>query len=187
MNERQKYEAMWVIPAYRKHSPGERDLARFRDVVAPSSGASIIDFGCGCGRPGLTLARNGFDVTMIDIAANALDDKVRQEINGRLRFVQHDLTEPLPIQADYGYCTDVMEHIPTDDVGKVLDTIFACAPRVFFGIALRQDSFGSKIGETLHLTVKPVEWWREQLEPRCEIEWSWSSRGEALFYTRRHG
>ena len=34
-----------------------------------------------------------------------------------------------------------------------------CVEKAFFQISLVEDSMGQRIGEKLHLTVKPFAWW----------------------------
>jgi hypothetical protein len=44
---------------------------------------------------------------------------------------------------------------------------------VFLQIACTEDHMGSLIGETLHLTVQPYEWWKAELEDfDCTVLWS---------------
>ena len=62
---------------------------------------------------------------------------------------------------DVGFCTDVMEHIPPDDVETVLRNIMASTPRAFFQISTVEDVFGKTIGQPLHLSVHPHAWWMD--------------------------
>jgi hypothetical protein len=59
-----------------------------------------------------------------------------------IAFVEHDLTKPLDLRATYGFCTDVLEHIPTEDVDKVLDNCLSACQNVFFQIATVDDVMG---------------------------------------------
>jgi hypothetical protein len=69
-------------------------------------------------------------------------------------------------------CTDVMEHIPTKDVDQVLLNIMSAAQHVFFQISTEQDSCGKMIGEELHLTVKPPEWWLAKFNDfKCQVHY----------------
>jgi hypothetical protein len=105
--EQAKYEAMWEKPEYRVFAPGEHVVSQFLEVANPPSGASVRDLGCGTGRAGVILAGLGFEVTQYDFAANCRDEGIE------LPFVQHDLMKPIAgPPADYGYCTDMLEHIP---------------------------------------------------------------------------
>lgn len=38
-----------------------------------------------------------------------------------------------------------------------------------FSIDLRKDRFGSEIGDDLHLTLKPKEWWHNQVSTSFHI------------------
>ena len=65
---------------------------------------------------------------------------------------------------DWSFCCDVLEHIPPEKVDAVLQTILRSTDRGgLLTIAHYPDSMGSRIGETLHLTVKPWAWWAERL------------------------
>lgn len=152
--EAEKYEKMWSVAEYRDFSPGEQSAAKFLEVAKPDG--PVIDFGCGTGRGALKIAAAGLPVTLVDFAGNCRDPEAI-----RLPFVKWDLTIPIGIEAPFGYCTDVMEHIPTKDIACVVNNIMAAAKRTYFQISTVPDSFGSVIGQTLHLTVRPHGWWRE--------------------------
>ena len=162
LSEQQKYERMWSVNDYRRFSPGEQLVTEFLAHANIQPGSEVIDFGAGSGRAAMLLASlTKSAVTMLDFATNSLDDEVKRTVqqDKGLSFIYHDLTKPVPVSAYWGYCTDVMEHIPTEDVELVLKNIFASVKRVFFQICLVDDTFGSRIGEALHLTVKPSGWW----------------------------
>ena len=189
--ERELYQRMWENPIYREVAPGERSVAQFLKQARPRKGATVIDFGCGTGRASLLMALpppvgGSLNVTMLDFTDNSLDDDIRDMLPHQadvLRFHQADLTEKIQHKASYGFCTDVMEHIPPEDVGKVLDNILMAAPHVFFSISTEEDNCGKLIGHPLHLTVRPYEWWLEQFRKReCLIHWSAETLGECAFY-----
>jgi SAM-dependent methyltransferase len=170
MTEREKYQLLWADDRYRVLAPGEDIVQTFLDVAKPEG--SVIDFGCGTGRAALKIREVTGAVTLMDFVDNCRDESV-----AHLPFVHHDLTQPVPhgISAPYGYCTDMMEHIPTTDVPKVIDNIMAAAARVFFQISTVPDGFGSSIGQVLHVTVKPHSWWRERFS---EYRIDWQEEGE---------
>jgi SAM-dependent methyltransferase len=170
--EQAKYEKLWrEHPAYRVVAPGEGFVSMFLRNAEVKSHHTVVDFGCGTGRGARKIRqRTGARV----IACDFVDQCMDSDVDG-VEFHQHDLTKPLtwlenrPV--DYGYCTDVMEHIPTEDVPQVLANIVSAARRVFFAISTVDDAMGALIGEPLHLTVKPADWWRELLEKHlhCRI------------------
>jgi hypothetical protein len=187
-----KYGKLWADhPAYRAVAPGEELASVFLKQASPPINAEVIDFGCGTGRGSLILAcppplGGSLRVTMVDFVNNCLDPEVQQALEtqaSRMRFLKKDLEKPLGIAATYGYCTDVMEHIPPDKVEQVLDNILQSAEHVFFGISLTEDHCGKMIGEQLHLTVKPFDWWLEQFTKReAVVHWSKQMEDYALFY-----
>lgn len=155
--ERGKYERMWAIPAYRNYSPGEKALPALLSML--QTGSSIADFGCGTGRASRLLRSHGFMVTAIDFAENCLDENVDVPF---IRACLWDL--PGDLIFDFGYCTDVMEHIPPSKVHATLKCI-ADSTRysTFFQIATFTDRFGDEIGERLHLSVQPPSVWESAL------------------------
>ena len=183
--EKIKYERMWADCDYRQVSPAERDLSRFLDVakIDPSKEPPmILDLGCGTGRAGLKLYEMGFNVHMIDITETSLDkevcevlEKLEKEPNDLRAFwfdeacawsLDDDLIKSglLLFDYDWGFCYDVMEHIPEEKVDAVFASVSALCREAFFQICTIPDGFGQRIGETLHLTVKPSEWWLEKIK-----------------------
>ena len=162
--EREKYQRVWAIPAYRNFSPGEHVLPLFRQMVRGKPG-SLVDIGAGTGRATQKLARLGWDVWAVDLVADANECP-------ELRYLERDITEDVvwlreahakPKVWDQGYCCDVMEHLPQEKVDDALENIFCNCRRVFFSIHFGPDNFGKAIGHPLHLTVMPFEWWRAKL------------------------
>ena len=91
----------------------------------------------------------------------------------------------IPVAAEYGFCTDVMEHIPPDKVDVVLNNILHAAQSVWFSICLIPDDCGVLIGEPLHLSVHPFEWWKKKFEDRdCKILYEKQEGNYAHFYVK---
>lgn len=157
--ERAKYESIWQHSDYRKSAPGERCVPEAIRRLRMGAGDTVIDFGCGTGRPALALQKAGMNVTAVDFAENCLDAGVS------VPFRQACLWDlPDDLVATFGFCTDVMEHIPTDRVDDVLENIaHATTGGAYFQIATRPDRMGRLIGETLHLTVREADWWADKL------------------------
>jgi 2-polyprenyl-3-methyl-5-hydroxy-6-metoxy-1,4-benzoquinol methylase len=182
-----KYGRMWEQPAYRLVSPGEKLAGLFLEIARPRPHSEVIDFGCGTGRGAIMLAILGqLRVTMVDFVGNCLDEEVRQALTTQahaLRFVKADLGEPLPVAAQYGYCTDVMEHIPDAQVDRVIGNVLRAAQHVFFSISTTEDSCGALIDETLHMTIRPYAWWLEQFARyEAVVHWSQERQGVCFFY-----
>lgn len=179
LSERDKYQRMWNHAAYRGTAPGEHCVDTFLEIVKPVG--TVIDFGCGTGRAGLALDEAGLSVVLMDFTDNSRDEKARH-----LPFMQHDLTQPIPLVAPYGFCTDVMEHIPPQDVSTVLRNICDATDTAFFQICTVPDDFGEIVlGQPLHLTVQPHEWWREQLQALGEVTFERKSAMQSIFVVRQ--
>lgn len=163
--ERDKYLAVWDRPEYRKVSPGMLECERAFAVCEMKAGQELIDFGAGPCRATRWFRDKGLDVLAIDFAPNAPETDVP--------FVEAclwDLPDSLP-RADWGFCTDVMEHIPSEKVGDVLANIRMLTKRgAYFRIATRPDKMGPKLlGKPLHMTVHTGEWWRRKVEEYWQL------------------
>ena len=190
--EQAKYEKVWQHARYRETAPGEIVAGIFKQVAKPQRDEWCIDFGAGTGRGSLMVSvLCGLRMHMVDFADNCLDESMREALERspeRFKFTQHDLTKPLSLKAAYGYCTDVMEHIPPADVDAVLKNIVQSAKNVFFQIACQPDNLGVLIGEQLHLTVEQHDWWKERLKAAgCVVLWSKDYGGlYCSFYVTRY-
>jgi len=179
MTEQEKYQLMWQFDTYRADSPGEDLVELILPLLKPD--ALILDFGCGTGRASVELAKRGHEVFLIDFADNCRDEEAMS-----LPFIEWDLCEKIPSTAAYGICCDVMEHVRPDDVLKVLDNIMHSAEKVFFSIGTTPDSCGVLIGQELHLTVRPHEWWHQALSTFGTIQFEQDVEGQSLFVVKRH-
>lgn len=161
LREKKKYEKVWAIDEYRKVSPGALSVDDFFNRLDPWT--EVIDFGCGTGRAGKELLSRGVEVLMVDIADNCLDEDIKNKLSERFRFKQVCLWDSFDFKAEYGFCCDVLEHIPEQYVDDVLRNIFnACSKGIYLRIYLHEDN-GKFIDEPLHLTVKPWRWWFDKL------------------------
>lgn len=161
--ERDKYARMWAVPAYGVYSPGVECVSRFLAQAEFNQGDTLIDLGCGTGRAGLELARHGLQVYLFDHVRAV-------EPDNHLPFIEGNLWNlPSLIRFKWFFCADVMEHIPPEHVDATLAGIARIARQGFFQIAMCADSFGSQIGEKLHLTVENSSWWRSQLSKYFSI------------------
>ena len=187
LSEKEKYEKMWAIDDYRIVAPGENTAMLFLEQAKPKKDSTCVDFGCGTGRGGFMAAlMGGLKMTLVDFASNCLDEEVKAAVETqpeRLRFVEEDLSKPLSVHGIYGYCTDVMEHIPPEQVDQVLTNILLSAQHVFFQICNTPDHMGQRIGHSLHLTVEPYEWWLKKFRDlNCVIHWSHNEQDQYSYF-----
>ena len=70
----------------------------------------------------------------------------------------------LPItKADLVLNTDVLEHIPEDQLPEILGAISAISPHAFFNISIVEAVTHLPNGDNAHCTVRTGEWWRNKL------------------------
>ncbi len=191
--ERDKYAEIWTFDEYRKaNSPGLINVDRFMSVMKPKTGSSLIDIGCGSGRAGLEFQRRGLDVSWLDLTAAGLDPEVERSrfkeaplwADWEMEFGSFfaDLERP---HFDYGFCCDVMEHIPPEYTMLALHRIITACSTTWLQIALRPDEFGKLIGEPLHLTVRPFSWWLVRLATLGKVIEARDLCGDGLFVVTR--
>lgn len=176
--EADKYKTMWNKPEYRVVSPGQFAAIEAIKVANLTKDSIVIDFGCGTGRGGKAIHDlTGASVTLVDFADNALDASIK------LPFFVADLSRPMMLKGEFGYCTDVMEHIPTHQVSDVIKNIMDCVDSAYFQISLVPDAMGALIGEPLHLSVYPHSWWVKKFSD-YKIIWADFNSENAAFYIK---
>lgn len=174
--EQQKYSKMWDFSSYRERSPGMRHVNDALRQLRPAQGASFIDLGCGTGRVAHYLQVHGFNVTALDIAENACTEFTGPFVCSCLWELPGDLGK-----FDYGFCADVLEHIPTERVHQTLKAISQHVDTAYFQIANFICHEGDKIGEHLHLTVKPISWWDHAISQYFSVQYKQAARKHHIF------
>lgn len=162
-----KYQKMWARPEYRKWSPGQNAVGTFLTHCKWRVRDTVVDLGCGTGRAGAVLADHGLQPTLLDFCYEAIEQPTK------LPIIVANLWE-LPIwpQYDWVFCVDVLEHIPEEKMDDVLRGIGMLMRRGgYLQIAMFEDGCGSAIGEKLHMTVRPLEWWIEVVRNYMECRY----------------
>lgn len=143
---------MHQVPGY-SPGPGVSHVSSAAGYIGQPT--SIIDFGCGTGDAAQAFISLGHDVFAVDISRNGL----RYDFGDRfIKSSLHELSDAVP-GAEWGFCCDVMEHLPTEWVPVALGKMAGKVINCYFSISGVPDSWGPRIGETLHLTIKPAAWW----------------------------
>jgi len=162
--EQQKYRRMWAFDQYHNSSPGERVVQTFLQSCRPSPGETVADVGAGTGRAGKKLAETGLVVTLLDCCPEANETSLPCR-----EVILWDLPSDLP-RFDWIYCVDVLEHIPTEYVEQTLRKMARITGKGgYLQVCCVPDNCGKMIGETLHLTVQPMDWWAKQIQAHWPI------------------
>ena len=102
----------------RNPSVGLKDR-QVRRLLGEVRGLRVADLGCGTGRNAIALAEAGARVTAVDFSSEMLSQARQKPGAGRVRFIVHDLKNPLPLDSD-SYdrvlCSLALEHVQDLDV-----------------------------------------------------------------------
>jgi hypothetical protein len=148
-------------PTYGQGS-GLAVCSAIRNYIAPHlppDGHSVIDYGCG-------RSRMIFDI-FPDALIHARYDPAIPEFSGL----------PPPQGFTFGICTDVLEHIPENELDETLLLLSLTARKWIFIVCTRPAGQLLPNGENAHCTVRDPEWWLDQLKR------VWASARQANFNT----
>lgn len=184
--EKEKYEQIWNHDVYRKFAPGEGMVDDAFKVMGMSAGEYLYDFGCGTGRAAQKFKEKyRIKVVGIDHANNCLDKDVDilLRVSNLWEFKgENNIFDLRSLKSDWGFCTDVMEHIPTEKVMLALKCISDSVIKgCYFNIATRDDNMGTLVGKKLHMTIATAGAWKEMLEKYFKEVKCTEKEGEATF------
>jgi len=165
------------------HSLG-RHLDAIGKLVAETGAHTILDFGSGKGQlyspyPGKSPEdRLKTMPAWGDVAVTCYDP------------AHAPYAGPYEAKYDGVICTDVLEHIPEEDIGWVLEELFSHASKFVYAVAAcypAQKTLPN--GENAHCTLSTPEWWQGQLElaGRCHpgVRWCLATEDKTMLVRRR--
>lgn len=126
-------------------------IAGIKELVKQHDCKSLLDYGCGKAR---------------------LHKKNRLIDNVTLYDPYYEPYSKKPNDTfDMVICTDVMEHVPEEEVGKTLAELLNYTDKVLFlSICTKPAIKKFSDGTNVHLTVKPKEWWDAMLSTAKDIK-----------------
>jgi len=154
MTEKQKYDRLWQLK--RHHSLCATRLPHYVHAYA-RPGERILDIGCGDGTSVRIMREMGLDAWGVDISLKGL----RASPNF---FDEAPVWDMLHRDncVDISCSTDLLEHLPEDKVEAAISEICRVTKRLT--IHFVETAPDEKFGMTMHLTLKPPEWWEEQFQ-----------------------
>lgn len=182
--EADKYRRIWQHEQYHDHSPGGTMCDYLLDEVFGVEFVhdhSYIDFGCGnMDLIGRLIERGAKPERVMGV-----DHVEPSNIPEGVTFMHGSLWGHDPMVeawGTYGFCTDVMEHLPEQFTMVALDYMLKGCQELALSIAFTPDNMGALIGEPLHLTVRPFDWWRDSLAELGEIVSARDLGGSGVFH-----
>lgn len=132
----------------------DRDVHAIKMLIKETDSKTLLDYGCG----------KAIKYRKIDAAKFYGVEKIF------LYDPAYDMFDELiDHNVDIVICTDVMEHVPEEEVYGTLKTIISKADKaVFFSIACYPASKKMDDGTNLHVTIKDPDWWDSQIESAVE-------------------
>lgn len=162
---------------------------------------TILDFGCAKGFLVKAFTRLGFECYGLDVSEYAISN-ADEEIKQKLSLIRSDVgtsLSELP-EIDIIICKDVLEHVPYDELPKMVDCFFQKSKKLFVVVPLAKD--GKYIipeyeKDITHIVREDVGWWTKLFENsgykvRAELKvggvkdnWSHFEDGNGFFFCER--
>lgn len=127
---------------------------------AKSVDGTVLDAGCGRGSVLRHMLDNGVDAFGVELSKSACEMYLQNVPHANADIISW---------ADQGHtypgliCTDVLEHIPPDQIEGVIEALARLAPRGLLGIANHSSIHN---GHELHVIQKGHKWWVSKLQAR---------------------
>lgn len=114
-------------------------------LVKQRNPTSLLDYGCGKG-----------DQYFVN--------RLHERLNCPMPTLYDPCYDPFKQKPEGSFsgviCTDVLEHVPEDDIEDVVREIFSFATDfVFIGVSVRPAAKILPNGENCHATIRPIDWW----------------------------
>ncbi len=127
-------------------------LMPFVQEISPKS---LLDYGCG-------------QSNLVFMLRDALDPDNTESVTAYKYEPAIKELSSLPVEkADLVLNTDVLEHIPNEDLEPVIKKILSISGNALFVISNKEAKEILPDGTNAHCSVHPPEWWRELIEKQA--------------------
>ena len=147
------YKGAHLVDTYSVPAMRPSELHRIHGLVVGTKSKTVLDYGCG---------------TFGQYTKYHYNDQFRILIENMYGYdpavPRYNKMPDIPI--DGVICTDVLEHIPEDDLDFPLRTIFWTAQKfVFIHVSCQKATLILPNGENAHCTIKSPSWWKRKILP----------------------
>lgn len=169
MNLCDQYKLMHEQGAFKGYSllPHVEDIAK---LVKKYDAKTLLDYGCGKGLQYTEKrahdAWGGIMPTLYDPHVEGLNIEPKNKFDGII-------------------CTDVLEHVPEDEVKSVLRKLMAYRREfgfIFITICTRPAKKTLPDGRNCHLTIKSKEWWLDTIFRCATDEEGWEHKDGDIYF-----
>jgi len=152
-----------------EHSPGFKAVLAYTSMIADLDGKSL-DVGCGVGFVVelLNTYPYRFEAHGVDVSQTAVSHASQRVNEDRIKLSQNDSLPYQTDEFDFVTCFDVLEHLDTNEVEQFcseLRRVTRPGGLIMCSVALREASSLDLFGNNVHRTVRPFDWWADQLLP----------------------
>ena len=158
-------------PGYRhaEHSPGYRTVLEHAHLISSLRGQSL-DVGCGVGFVVelLAAAPFNFESRGTDVSPTAVSHAQTRVGDDRITLANGSSLPYADAQFNLVTCFDVLEHLDEHEVDPFISELHRVARPgglILCSIALRKANAIDQYGDNVHRTVRPFDWWIDQLDP----------------------
>lgn len=148
INYRQEYEALHARGFFGGNSCLYQKTGIY-EIVKKTNSKFLLDYGSGKGK---------------QYSIHKLDEYWGVTVECYDPYVKEFSTLPDKTY-DGVVCTDVLEHIPEENLDLVLNNIFSRATKfVYFCIHVGKATKKFSNGENVHVTIRPPEYWKDKIQ-----------------------
>lgn len=159
MKPEAKYNLAYQEEIYQRPSVGAHCIGW---VMSQLKFKTALDVGCGMGHAVLALLQGGKTAKGIESCDYLLQNFLKPMV--QMGIVTRGRMQQIPAkteQFDLVMTTDVLEHIPEEDVEQCLRELVRVSKKYIFATVSTVPAICCPELE-LHETVKPIEWWDKQ-------------------------
>lgn len=159
------YNFNYFRKAARRHMAGNERLEKLVNIVLSYKPKKVLDVGCGVGHLVNRLREAGVDAVGTDFS-KALGTYWGNTV-GKIFFQADATKQPFEDKEfDLVISTDVLEHIPEEDIPMVVDELKRVGKKVVAFVAVEKALNRRQL--LFHVTNKPLDWWVDNL-PGIEV------------------